>query len=376
MKILILDAYNANSLAITRYLGRMGYDIFVVGNSKRNIAFYSKYVKGKYVLPDAKKNEEEFKYKLLDLVKSRKFDVMLPVGFKTFELCSGMKTELDAYIKTFLPSAHAVELASNKLNTYKLADQTKVPYPRTIEINSLTELDNTLPINFPVVVKSQIELGKTLVDYASNTGELKQKYLKMVKENNFSSPNLPIIQEYIEGEGYGFFAFYQDGSCSHYFMHHRVREYPPTGGISTCAEAFEDMKLKDYSCRLLDALKWNGVAMVEFKKKSNGEYILMEINPKFWGSLELSMRAGVNFPELVINAATGKSQPPFHGFNFIRFQWLLNGELFHLFERPSSFFKIVKDFFGSKNDFWWRDIKPTLLQFVNIFYHCYKKIKS
>lgn len=376
MEILILDAYNANTLAIVRHLGQKGYAIHLAGNARRNIAFYSKYVSGKFILPDAKKEEEKFKAELLNLVQQQKFDVLLPVGFKTFSICAELQTQLNAFVKTLLPPVESIHIASNKYLTYSLAEKLGVPYPKTIKINAVEEVEALQNLSFPLVIKSQLELGKTIVAYAHTKEELVTKYKKMVGEFNFKAPFLPIIQEFITGEGYGFFALYVNGICQNYFMHHRIREYPPSGGISTCAESYRDEQLKEFSCRLLNELKWNGVAMVEFKKQGNGEYRLMEINPKFWGSLELSMTAGVNFPELIIQALNGRASTEAGKYKQIRFQWLMNGELFHFFEKPSSFLKIFGDLFRSKNDFWLRDIKPTALQFVNIFYHLYKKIKA
>ena len=85
-------------------------------------------------------------------------------------------------------------------------------------------------------------------------------------------------------------------------MHRRIRERLVMGGPSTCAESVYDSKLLDYGLRVLKNLKWHGVAMVEFKKDSiDGEFKLMEINPKFWGSLDLAIASGVDFPYLLYN---------------------------------------------------------------------------
>src|SRR4029077_3602676 len=57
---------------------------------------------------------------------------------------------------------------------------------------------------------------------------------------------------------------------------------------------------------LLTALHWHGVAMVEFKMDANGRYWLMEINPRLWGSLALSVDTGVNFPLGLLQVARGE----------------------------------------------------------------------
>ena len=68
-------------------------------------------------------------------------------------------------------------------------------------------------------------------------------------------------------------------------MHQRIREYPITGGSSTCAKSVYCDELKRIGLKILKELHWHGVAMVEFKKRTcNGTYVLMESNPNFSGS--------------------------------------------------------------------------------------------
>jgi predicted ATP-grasp superfamily ATP-dependent carboligase len=117
-----------------------------------------------------------------------------------------------------------------------------------------------------------------------------------------------LIQEFIKGAGFGFFALMNHGAPLRVFMHQRIREYPPSGGRSTAARAYYSPRLKDLGLRLLSALKWHGVAMVEFKySESRADFVLMEINGKFWGSLELGLSAGVNFGADLIRLFRGET---------------------------------------------------------------------
>src|SRR5262249_33339339 len=75
----------------------------------------------------------------------------------------------------------------------------------------------------------------------------------------------------------------------------------------TAARAFHSERLKELGLRLLSALQWHGVAMVEFKQnRSTGEFVLMEVNGKFWGSLELGLSAGINFGADLIRLFRGE----------------------------------------------------------------------
>jgi predicted ATP-grasp superfamily ATP-dependent carboligase len=62
----------------------------------------------------------------------------------------------------------------------------------------------------------------------------------------------------------------------------------------------------EYSTRLLGAKRWSGVAMVEYKLDSRDHSPkLMEVNGRFWGSLQLAVDSGVDFPFLLYQLATG-----------------------------------------------------------------------
>ncbi|MBS1625435.1 MAG: ATP-grasp domain-containing protein [Bacteroidetes bacterium] len=376
MKILVLDAGNQNTLAIVRSLGAKGHKIILCGYQRASLSFFSRFAFRKVMLANPKSNENAFISGLLDILRSDRIDLVMPVGFKSYEVCTRHQNEIRQYANLIVTTEQNITLAIDKRATYDLAEKLKIPYPKTFRIQDIATLD-TLSLTYPCVIKSAFESGKNEVTYASDLTELKVKFAEMVSRNNFKPEDYPIIQEFITGDGYGFFAYYHQGVCYRSFMHHRIREYPVTGGASVCAESFDDDTLRHLGIRLLDHLKWNGVAMVEFKRNNTtGEYMLMEINPKFWGSLELAISAGVNFPEMLVQETAGEDIPISHTFPYIRFQWVLNGELFHFLERPSALTAIIRDLFRSKTDIRLSDPLPNIYQLFNIFNHYYKKLRS
>ena len=117
---------------------------------------------------------------------------------------------------------------------------------------------------------------------------------------------------------------------------------------------------------MLDILQWHGVAMVEFKKDSRtGEYVLMEINPKFWGSLDLSIASGVDFPYLACRMALdGDIEPVFSYRVGTKFRWLFPGEVFHGMTNPRSIPQLIREFFDEKtlSDIELTDIVPNIIE--------------
>src|SRR2546430_8599658 len=111
---------------------------------------------------------------------------------------------------------------------------------------------------------------------------------------------------------YVFFFFFQaeDG----------IRDLTVTG-VQTCA----------LPIWILDHVGWHGAAMVEFKVRADGRPYLMEINPRFWGSLQLAIDAGVDFPWLAYQLAAGLTPDSVEGYRIgVRNRWLL-GDLDHVY---------------------------------------------
>ena len=96
------------------------------------------------------------------------------------------------------------------------------------------------------------------------------------------------------------------------FQHRRLREKPATGGISVlCESAAPDARLAGWAISLLRAMNWDGVAMVEYRVDPiSGEARLLEVNGRFWGSLPLAIRSGVDFPAWYLASRVARDWKP------------------------------------------------------------------
>jgi len=199
-----------------------------------------------------------------------------------------------------------LEVCYDKRRTVELAKKLEVCTPQTWLVRRSEESAH-LPVSFPCVVKPAREgAASNMVSYCANHAELSGAIAQQLVGLQGRADVL--VQEFIKGTGFGFFALMNQGAPLRMFMHQRIREYPPSGGRSTAARAFYSARLKDLGLKLLSALTWHGVAMVEFKYcESREDFVLMEINGKFWGSLELGLSAGVNFGADLIRLFRGET---------------------------------------------------------------------
>jgi predicted ATP-grasp superfamily ATP-dependent carboligase len=144
-----------------------------------------------------------------------------------------------------------------------------------------------------------------------------------------------IVQRRVHGPGEGIFVARWGGRTIARFAHRRLREKPPAGGVSVYRESIAAEPAVLAACeRLLDALQWEGVAMIEGKRDlETGHWCVMEINGRFWGSLQLAIDAGVDFPAILARAVLdgATAEPPAWRTGMrLRWEW---GDVDHLLLR-------------------------------------------
>lgn len=299
MNVLLTDANKRTALYALRSLGKRGINITATESNtvKKPIGFYSKYCKYKIFTP----NPEDENYIKVMLELAKKSDVLIPISTDSMLPISKHLDEFNAVTKVPIPCYESLEIAVDKRKTLEFAQKNEVSIPKTfvptneIELKALSQ-----ELNYPVVIKISRGSGAKGVVYANSPQDLicKYKSLQCIDDH-------PLVQEYIKGQGYGVFALFNKNSkVRAFFVHKRIREYPITGGQSTFCESVKDTEILNCGLKLLEKLNWYGLAMVEFKlDEHDNKPKLMEINPRFWGSMPLAIASGVDFPYLLYKLA-------------------------------------------------------------------------
>jgi predicted ATP-grasp superfamily ATP-dependent carboligase len=364
LHVLVTDDSYYSTLGIVRSLGSKGIRVSVLADAPVALASRSRYCSGRYLVPSP--SEDAYIPAVVDILRRVHFDLIIPVGYAPTVALAEHKAELNWLTKLEVADYEKIRAAADKFYTQELATSLGVPAPRTVAPASLDDVARcSAELEYPVVIKKPCEMPGVPIYYARNRSELLSLYPTICGWRSGYKNSLPLLQEYIPGYGCGFFALYQHGVCKRIFMHRRVRETPPRGGVSCCAASNYDPKLKEYGTRLLDRLQWHGVAMVEFRYDvRDNDYKLMEINPKFWGSLDLSLTAGVDFPYYLCQMAQGQTLEYSEEYNRnLRYHWPLL-EMQHLLQRPLSLGAVLSDALNPrvKSNISLRDIWPNLLE--------------
>lgn len=306
--ILILDATQRSALALVRSLGQHSeLAVWTAEAATRALAGESRYSSKFLTCPSAELHPQEFIQWLVEIQAEQKFDLVMPVTEITSQLIL-INKELLQHVPIPFPDYEQVMQLADKGNLVKLATRLGLNCPRTEFFNSRTDLDPE-KIEYPCVIKPvQSRLFRnnqwinTVVGIIRSPAELEKYLLK----NTYLDFSGFMLQEFIPGHGAGIFGLYHRGDPVTFFAHKRLREKPPQGGVSVLSESQPvDENLKIFAEKLLSAANWHGVAMVEFRINENGTAYLMEINTRFWGSLQLSIDSGVDFPWLLVARQLG-----------------------------------------------------------------------
>ena len=338
-RVLVTDGDERAALAVTRALGARGIEVIVGSEQELSLASASKHCTRSFTYPSPYRNPMAFLDCVLGIIAGQKIDAVFPVSDIAMHVIGPRKRELERHTCMPIPEYKIFEVISDKYNLMKMASELKIHIPHTIFVpdgNLQTVWDKIG--GFPVVIKPGCSLikqehgwQKTSVHYANNDDELRSLYRH---HEYLMRPSL--IQQRVLGEGQGIFALMHEGMPLALFAHRRLREKPPSGGVSVLRESIPlDKALVEPAVRLLQHVRWHGVAMVEFKVDHLTKTpMLMEVNGRFWGSLQLSIDAGINFPWLLFQMATGRATSlPENGYRSgIRSRWLL-GDLDHLLMR-------------------------------------------
>ena len=339
MRILVLDGNQNQAVACARSLAAQGHTVWAGESRSWSKAGWSRYCSRSFRYASPQADAEKFLSDVVAEAAREAGTFVLPMTEATTLLISSHRDHFTAVGARFVLPDHADLLrAVDKNQTTALAESLGIAVPKTISVSSGAELTDAIAkIRFPVVLKPRTSHEQSSAGAVHATG--RPKYARDANEmrNAFAEMRGPcstvLIQEFVEGTGTGYFALMNQGQLRAEFAHRRIRDLHPTGSGSVLRESIRPtMQIRDASLAMLRALHWHGVAMIEFRLRSDGVPVFIEINGRFWHSLPLACYAGVDFPALLAHMAEfGDVDPPASYTVGTRCRWLV-GDFRHLLE--------------------------------------------
>ena len=363
--VVITDAKYRASLAAVRVLGRAGYRV-VTAQTRADCprtppAFASRYVAERHWLPGACSDANYADY-LLALLERYDTPILFCTGAATLNAVSWQRERFRTLCRFLIASPGSLEALNDKEAVRRHCVELKIPVPFEYEGK---------PDRYPVVVKPRCgeKFGLKAKDrykIARNEKEWRQAIAAMSAYDA-----APLTQEYVRGDGAGASLLMgRDGVLLGALCHRRVREYPISGGPSSCCQSVYNDELVEQARRLLKSFGFQGLAMVEFK----GGRVL-EVNPRIWGSFPLTEKARSPLALRYAQAACGTPAPyaPHDYREGVRMRFLLNDTAAMLsllrHGRVREFLAGVPDCLFAKEALSsWRDPAPMLRYLCNALF--------
>ena len=332
--VLVTDGEQRAALAVVRSLGKAGYAPIVCSREARSLAGVSRYAAASVHVPDPLTRAAEFTPAIAAAVREHAVRVVVPVTEPSSLALLGAADQLSGAVIAG-PSLDSFRAISDKEHMLDVAREVGLAIPAQL---SLTRRDDATDaaldaLTFPVVLKPtrSVRSGSIQsVSYAADAAALRER-LAALPDSAYPL----LVQQRIVGPGTGVFLLRWDGRIVATFAHERIRETPPSGGASVYSQSVTaDPELVAGAARLLERFDWAGVAMLELKRDAaSGRAYVMEVNGRLWGSLQLAIDAGVDFPTLLVDAALGHAAltPPAYRTG-VRLRWWW-GDVNHLLVR-------------------------------------------
>ncbi|MFQ5688789.1 MAG: ATP-grasp domain-containing protein [Gemmatimonadota bacterium] len=338
--VLVTDGEQRSALAVVRSLGRAGYRLHVCASRAHSLAAVSRYVRESALVPDPLSDPRAYASAVGALVRRWGVRLILPV---TDASHLALLPALAGCSQAILPgpTLDAFRRVSDKAEVLRRAAELGIAVPRQHEVASSDAVSTVVAegLEYPIVIKParsvhEMSGGERRIKLGVHYGRSERELLDKLSE--LPAAAFPVLlQRRIGGPGVGVFLLLWEGRLVAAFSHRRLREKPPSGGVSVYRESVPlDPELLASSRGLLEAFGWQGVAMVEYKVCTRtGTPFLMEVNGRFWGSLQLAIDAGVDFPRLLAEAASGAAPAPVLDYRVpVRSRWLW-GDVDHLLAR-------------------------------------------
>jgi predicted ATP-grasp superfamily ATP-dependent carboligase len=338
MRILITDGNERATLAAARSLVRAGHAVSVTAPTRVSLAGASRGVRSFQLATDPLTDSVAYAAEVGSIARQNGTAVLLAMTDPSLEALLEHRAALPAGVVLPFPDLATYRAGSDKAHVLPLARECGFGVPETRIIAGPGEHDGRLPDDFfPAVVKphrSVVTVGgvrRKVAVVPVGDGAACRRALAALPAAAFPV----LLQRWVAGVGEGFFALRWNGRTVGMFAHRRLREKPPSGGVSVYRESIAlDPQLAGPGVRLLDALAWQGVAMIECRRDPvTGRQVVMEVNGRFWGSLQLAIDAGVDFPSLLVRCAAGETVPECRDYEVgVRSRWFW-GDVDHLYLR-------------------------------------------
>jgi predicted ATP-grasp superfamily ATP-dependent carboligase len=333
-------------LAVSRALGRVGKIVHAAPFDTKAPALKSRYVAHVHNLPDYATDKQAWLASFRQLVSEQNIDLVIPCTDPRIIMLHEQREHL-ADIRLAIPSAASMDWLFDKKMTHDLCDQLGVKVAPAAQLSPSDTAANLIAqFALPFVIKPRRSYWNDQLQTADKVHIVQDREQLDALLRDIEKPERWLVEGYFEGSGIGISVLAHEGRIIQAFQHRRLRE--GFGGSSSyrISEGLHEGMLED--CKKICAhMKHTGVCMFEFRfNDKTGEWILLETNARFWGSMGLAVHLGMDYPNaLHALMVEGREVPAPNYANGVRSRnFMLDGiNILRAFKRSKSVSSLARD---------------------------------
>lgn len=313
MTAVVTDIHYRMSLALIRDLAQAGVRVVCCERAEvpAPLGFRSKYSARNVTLPA--EGWLDALYTLCGELtrEDQARPALLPVGAVTLAALAAEQERFAAVCGLCIPTRSQLDTFNSKESVARLGERLGIPVPRAFAPAEGERPADFFPrIPLPCVVKPLCgeKFGLSAVQryVIARTPEAGAEAFARFCGLTGTPP---LVQEYLTGGGLGCSVLAEEGAVRAALCHRRVREYPVTGGPSSCCVRVDRPDLEEYAARLVRETGYTGLAMFEFKEGADGQARLLEVNPRVWGTFPLTRASRSGIPLLWHTLSLNRGNP-------------------------------------------------------------------
>jgi len=321
--VLVTQGWGRIAYNIVRSLARRGLKVALGTDDFLGMAALSRYPAATFRHPPFVRQAAGFIGSLKDAFQKFGPKVYIPSDQEILVVAQSLEQLRDLGVRIPIAPFATLRELHKKDTIHRLAISFNLPTPESIVPKTLSEIHEfAQEFGGPLVVKrlsSSSARGISFITPAQLHAANGAGGFQGLKFGEF------LVQRYVGGTGYGVSMLFNQGQLRAKFTHKRLRETAPSGGVSTLRISARNPLLEEYAEHLLRRVGFHGVAMVEFRyDEALQKAWLIEVNPRFWGSLALAIHSGVDFPHLLYSMALNGDVAPVFDYRLnVQGRWIL-----------------------------------------------------
>jgi cation diffusion facilitator CzcD-associated flavoprotein CzcO/predicted ATP-grasp superfamily ATP-dependent carboligase len=281
----------------------------------------------KAMVPSFVEHQDAYVDGVLRVCEEHRCRSLIPAHDGSIEALRRRRADVDRTVGLAMAAEGALAIAVDKTRTLAFAETIGLRVPRGAFVTDAGQAGAAIDdVGLPIVVKptrswaQEAGLGRRLIAVVVSTRVEALAATERILREGVEV----VLQEWLPGDREALSFFIARGQTWARFAQRADRTCPPLGGNSVLRESIplpEDIAAG--AERLVAELGLDGYSEVEFRRDADGRPALMEINPRLSASVEIAVRAGVPFPRLLHDWASGEALEAVSGYRTgIGMRWL------------------------------------------------------